>query len=333
MWRMDPCVQKQVPDTKCKEENLKLFRNLFFASGRLDSFPWTFLEKELERSRSSEVISEILNETLGNSLALQFPPSVKFRRKFVGELIKREEVAASAGAEPLDQLYDALAQVIGLEERGGGFKTYFLPDGGAVSLLENEAMISDGTTGLVTWEAALYLAEWAMDHPERFSGRALLELGSGAGLAGIVVCRTCRPSRFIFSDCHPGVLTRLEENVALNGLTDRTDLDVRVQRLDWTEVSEEQLREVGADTVIAADVVYDPDVVEHLVRLLSMILRCSSVPPQVFICSTVRNPDTYGRFTRQLETAGIRHHVIDGPVNQVFPYNRNSSMQLIQLVT
>ncbi|KAM8825315.1 protein-lysine N-methyltransferase EEF2KMT isoform 1-T1 [Synchiropus picturatus] len=333
MCRMDPCVQKQVAETKSKEENLKLFRNLFFASGRLDSFPWTFLENELERSRSPEVISDILKETLGHSLARQFPPSVKFRRKFVVELIKREEGAASGGAEPLDQLYDVLAQVIGLEERAGGYKSYFLPDGGAVSLLENEAMISDGTTGLVTWEAALYLAEWAMEHPERFSGRALLELGSGAGLTGIVVCRSCRPSRFIFSDCHPGVLTRLEENATLNGLMDRTDLDVRVQRLDWIEVTEEQLREVGADTVIAADVVYDPDVVEQLVRLLSMILRCSSVPPQVFICCTVRNPDTYGHFTRQLESAGIRHHVIDGPVNQVFPYNRNSPMQLIQLVT
>lgn len=45
------------------------------------------------------------------------------------------------------------------------------PSGEAVSLLENVALISGGTTGLVTWEAALYLAEWALDHQETFSGR------------------------------------------------------------------------------------------------------------------------------------------------------------------
>lgn len=45
------------------------------------------------------------------------------------------------------------------------------PGGDAVSLLENVALISQGTTGLVTWEAALYLAEWALDHRQAFTDR------------------------------------------------------------------------------------------------------------------------------------------------------------------
>lgn len=45
------------------------------------------------------------------------------------------------------------------------------PSGEAVSLLENVALISDGTTGLVTWDAALYLAEWALNQQETFRGR------------------------------------------------------------------------------------------------------------------------------------------------------------------
>lgn len=45
------------------------------------------------------------------------------------------------------------------------------PCGDAVTLLENVALISEGTTGLVTWEAALYLAEWALDHQQTFNGR------------------------------------------------------------------------------------------------------------------------------------------------------------------
>ena len=46
------------------------------------------------------------------------------------------------------------------------------------------------------------------------------------------------------------------------------------------------------------DVVYDPDVAEILVELLSKILRCSS--PEVYICSTIRNQETYGGFKLQL---------------------------------
>lgn len=123
-----------------------------------------------------------------------------------------------------------------------------------------------------------------------------------------------------------------------------------------------------------ADVVYDPDVVGSLVKLLSKILSCSSA--EVFICSTIRNQETYGGFKQQLgkrtrelelkihecadlhyvfcsswkmltaffseltgnvlfwtETAGISHHVMTGAVSHVFPYNRASSIELIQLYT
>lgn len=52
-----------------------------------------------------------------------------------------------------------------------------------------------------------------------------------------------------------------------------------------------------------ADVVYDPDVAGSLVKLLSKILNCSSA--EVFICSTIRNQETYGGFKQQL---GKRTH-------------------------
>ena len=57
------------------------------------------------------------------------------------------------------------------------------PSGDAVSLLENMALISQGTTGLVTWEAALYLAEWALDHQEVFAGRYQLTQNSVVSLS------------------------------------------------------------------------------------------------------------------------------------------------------
>lgn len=51
----------------------------------------------------------------------------------------------------------------------------------------------------------------------------------------------------------------------------------------------------------SADVVFDPEVIGGLVQLLSKVLRRpAAVPPEVLICSTVRNPDTYSSFKQQL---------------------------------
>ncbi|XP_047427988.1 protein-lysine N-methyltransferase EEF2KMT isoform X1 [Mugil cephalus] len=308
------------------EDILKDFQVSFFAMSRLASLPWTFVQKDLERNKSTAFISEILKRTCLHPLCQNFPPSVKYRRLFLSELIRRQE---AADCDPLDELYDALAEVVGAEETTECYKSYLLPNGEAVSLLENIALISEGTTGLVTWEAALYLAEWALDHKQVFSGRTVLELGSGVGLTGITICRSCSPNRFVFSDCHSRVLQKLGDNVHVNGLTEQGSPAVSIEELDWTTASEEKLKEIGADTVIAADVVYDPEVAGSLVKLLSKILRCSSA--EVLICSTVRNPDTYGSFKKQLENAGISHQVMTGPVSHVFPYNRNSAIELIKL--
>lgn len=45
------------------------------------------------------------------------------------------------------------------------------PSGDSVTLSESSAIISHGTTGLVTWNAALYLAEWAIENPAAFTHR------------------------------------------------------------------------------------------------------------------------------------------------------------------
>lgn len=54
--------------------------------------------------------------------------------------------------------------------------------------------------------------------------------------------------------------------------------------------------------------VYDPDIAGSLAKLLSIVLRCSSaeVLPQVFICSTIRNLETYGGFKQQLGKTALR---------------------------
>lgn len=105
--------------------------------------------------------------------------------------------------------------------------------------------------------------------------RTILELGSGVGFTGIAICKSCQPRTFIFSDCHPRVLSQLGENIRLNGLTPEPDgtwssqtqsqgqegegekcqnTKVIVAELDWSSVTEKQLLGLGADVVIAAGI-------------------------------------------------------------------------------
>ncbi|RXM37138.1 UPF0764 protein C16orf89-like [Acipenser ruthenus] len=248
---------------------------------RLGSFPWSEFEGKLKSSDSSPVLQEIL---------------------------KKHEATVT---EPMDELYDALAEVLGAEEGKVCHKNYLLPSGDFVSLTESVAVISEGTTGLVTWEAALCLAEWALELPQVFKDRSVLELGSGVGLTGIALCKSCSPKRYTFSDCHPTVLQQLQRNVELNGLALRgssvadsssADVGVAVEGLDWAAVSEEQLQDLQADVVIASDVVYDPEIVCCLVGLLSKLLSCTVKDsiPEVYISSTIRNPETYSLFKTEL---------------------------------
>lgn len=99
--------------------------------------------------------------------------------------------------------------------------------------------------------------------------RIVLELGSGAGLTGLAICKTCCPSTYIFSDCYTCVLEQLRGNILLNGLSlepDTTDPArhpghnaynsesprVMVAHLDWDVVTTPELAAFQPDVIIAA---------------------------------------------------------------------------------
>ncbi|NWT69389.1 EF2KT methyltransferase, partial [Prunella himalayana] len=328
------------------------FQRRFLAARPLRSLPWPELEQSLRTAPDSALLEDILHKTILHPLCVKYPPSAKYRRCFLTELIKKLE---STAAEPLDELYEALADVLKEEEQSTHcYKNYLLPSGDWVSLCESTALISGGTTGLLTWEAALHLAQWALQNPSLFRGRTILELGSGIGFTGIAICKTCQPRTFIFSDCHPLVLRQLGENIQLNGFTPEPDVSWSIQtesqgqevegescqnpkvivaELDWGSVTEKQLLGLRAEVVIAADVVYDPEIIVALIGMLQKLSTCRAdrTAPEVFIASTIRNPDTYQLFQAELDKAGIRWQVIPAHSSCNFLYDVQPDVTILQL--
>ncbi|XP_004478420.1 protein-lysine N-methyltransferase EEF2KMT [Dasypus novemcinctus] len=321
---------------------LRTFERRFLAARALRSFPWQSLEEKLRDSSDAELLLDILQKTVRHPLCVKHPPSGKYVRGFLSELIRKHE---AVHAEPLDELYEALAEVLTTEESSQGHRSYLLPSGDALTLRESSAIVSHGTTGLVTWDAALYLAEWAIENPAAFASRTVLELGSGAGFTGLAICKECRPRAYIFSDCHSRVLEQLQGNILLNGLSPEPPPPpghsppgsekptVTVAQLDWDLVTGPQLSAFQPDTVIAADVLYCPETIRALVRVLRAL---SAGPegrraPDAFVAFTVRNPETSRQFTAELAQAGIRWEAVPRHGQKLFPYDEHAEMAILKL--
>lgn len=75
-----------------------------------------------ERFQSS-LLADILHQTVLHPLCVRYPPSAAYRRCFLTELIKKHE---STAADPLDELYDALARILNEEESAHCYKSYLL---------------------------------------------------------------------------------------------------------------------------------------------------------------------------------------------------------------
>lgn len=170
--------------------------------------------------------------------------------------------------------------------------------------------------------------------------RAILELGSGAGLTGLAICKACCPRAYIFSDCHAQVLEQLRGNVLLNGfsLEPHTPIDagsskVTVAQLDWDEVTASQLSAFQADVVIAADVLYCWEMTLSLVRVLKMLEDCQrKSAPDVYVAYTIRSQDTGKLFIEELDRAGIYWEEVPPHTGKLFPYEEHSAIVILKLV-
>ena len=58
-----------------------------------------------------------------------------------------------------------------------------------VSIRENKVAISGGTTGLCSWPAGEALCSWIDVQGASWTGKKVLELGSGSGISGIFTAR------------------------------------------------------------------------------------------------------------------------------------------------
>ncbi|XP_022095444.1 protein-lysine N-methyltransferase EEF2KMT-like isoform X2 [Acanthaster planci] len=300
----------------------------FLAMLPVRNFVWMFSDQFVANTlQNMDAQLSVLRVTVKSDVCKKYPPSLKYQQSFLKSLIQKCE---ENNHEVVDDLYETYTELLSQpqsETQDHCYRTYILFGAScAVTLKESVSLISQGTTGLNTWPAASCLTEWVVENKEVFSGRAVLELGSGMGLTGLAVCKLCQPTSYVFSDCHASVLRGLRENIAINvpgsdlseclrkALPQRSGTPVHqsghenepvitVECIDWEAVDEKDVKRLNAGLTLAADVVYDTRIIEPLVHLLHMLLRCQGDGqgrPVAVVASTVRNEETYAAFLEAL---------------------------------
>lgn len=253
---------------------------------------------KLEEPEQGALQRDLVRRLLRCDLAVKFPVHPEVRKRFLKRLILSLE---SGGAEVDEALYRAMSQS-GDVDGGVFYKSYFHSDGSHLAALsETLDLVSEGTTGLRTWEAALALKEYLASNPDVSRGQRLLELGSGAGFTGISILKLALADHVTFTDCNAKVLDRLRHNCSAN-LPDSDSFDIR--SLDWREFDLEEATRLECSMLIAADVVFDPTLVPYLAETISTCLEAKM--EKALVACTIRSEDTVNLFLREVEKRSMK---------------------------
>ncbi|OAD55587.1 Protein FAM86A [Eufriesea mexicana] len=253
---------------------------------------------------------EILENTINNDLIQKYPVKQSNQRAFLKWLINKIE---EQNGEVYVNIYITYCNLISSTIEELHHYRHFLIEDDYISIKESTNIISEGTTGLCSWQGAIELSKWCIENKNKFHGKVILELGCGVGLTGLCIIKKCFPNQYIFTDYHKIVLEMVSKNIELNLSCsekkiqtelkhDRLKLqlkynytDIKIMELKWEDINKyinEQW--IIPDIILGADILYDVNSFHELILGLKKLLSFSG--RYAIIAATIRNEDTISQF-------------------------------------
>ncbi|CAF4034494.1 unnamed protein product [Adineta steineri] len=165
---------------------------------------------------------------------------------------------------------------------------------------QSTALLSHGLTGLSSWPAAISLGDYLMKKIHLLENKRIIELGAGSGLLGLTLLKySDKILSYTFTDYSPMILNLLRQNALLNFSEYQIDEKMKIEELDWNQYSIENNHNNCFDCILAADVVYDPSVIENLVKTIRILLQ-KNQQCTAYIANAIRNESTYEQFRKAL---------------------------------
>ncbi|KAJ5355729.1 hypothetical protein N7517_010338 [Penicillium concentricum] len=176
-------------------------------------------------------------------------------------------------------------------------------------------ILSAGTTGNRTWEAALHLGSFLASKAGEalVRGKRVIELGAGTGFLSLLCARHLGVRSVVVTDREPMLIDNIRDCVKhnLNGLP---SIPIYPAVWEWgTPLAKEgNLAGLGSDegeegtglrfdVALGADLIYDTDLVPILLSTVRDLFENYHIK-EFIIASTVRNENTFRTFLNACET-------------------------------
>lgn len=265
----------------------------------------------------------IITEEVQTKLLSDLREIAAFNAFYVKLFLSRYIKILESCTEVTEELYElycdpAILNSLELPPAASDRLLYVVDDRGTlVEIVETPKIISGaGTTGLRTWEAALYLLNYLNNSCISLKGKSIAELGTGTGLVSLALLKNKQRhqlGKVVLTDGDLALVEKLRDTLQLNGVLDE---DVATQTLVWGTT-----RRNGnafcqdpplADIVVAADVTYDALVVPQLCETIADFLAQGT--QMAIIAATVRNVATVEVWEQELTARflwGLLHREAD----------------------
>lgn len=274
---------------------------------------------------TEELQSEHAQSQVLQTLLEIIPHNPYYVKRFLSNYIRVLEALGTTD-EGLYELYceGSILNAQELAATQADLLEYAVGNGRLVKIRETPRIISGaGTTGLRTWEAALYLVDYLNRQAGtiHLTNKHILELGAGTGLVSLALLANREHYSFssiTVTDGNTSLLATFGETMLLNSLDKPPWL--RVEQLVWGSNTEEEHGFMPkADVVLGADVTYDALVVPLLCETIAGFFAHGT--SLVLIAATIRNLDTIGVWEKEL--ASRFEWTVDE--RQADPHNNNDA--------
>ncbi len=191
----------------------------------------------------------------------------------------------------------------------------------AVAIEERRNLLaSNGTTGFRTWGACLHLATYlAIEAKHLVFGKSVLELGAGTGLLSLICAGPLSAAYVLATDGAREVQETIKRNTFANSYFARKpsrQIPVENRVFEWgssaplESLLTSKCGSVLYDTILGADITYDPDSLEPLASTLSGLAELCPTA-NIVIAATIRNEDTFNIFLARCREHNLSVHDIE----------------------